>query len=110
MSTQTKKIQAILKMLKEAKRRISIDREIVEVCQEQLETFYGNQEVEHIIEEPDVIFRRVSTNFWKYPDTIKDEIRLIKEKAQLNGIAEQAQNTTWRMVEVQANPDDDDVF
>ena len=59
------------KMLKEAKRRISIDKEIVEVCTKELEQFYADQEVEHIIEQDDVIFRRVNSTYWKYPNELE---------------------------------------
>ena len=101
--------KAILKMLKEAKRRISIDKEIVEVCTKELEQFYADQEVEHIIEQDDVIFRRVNSTYWKYPNELRDEVRLLKEKAQLNGTATQEQSSTWRMVEVR-HENDSDIF
>ena len=96
-------------MLKEAKRRISIDKEIVEVCTKELEQFYLDQEIDKTIEQDDVIFRRVNTIRWKYPDEFKDEVRLLKEKAQLNGTAVQEQSSTWRMVEV-SRENDTDIF
>ena len=95
--------QKASKMLKEAKRRISIDKEIVEVCTKELEQFYADQV------EPSTRRCNLQTR-QQHLLEISQRTKVSQTvEAQLNGTATQEQSSTWRMVEVR-HENDSDIF